>query len=262
MCCAVALMLRSASGDEFRWSWSPGDGQAVNTVDNAGAFRNVRTSFNSETKELSFRVAFADRTTDGLTLVLNDGVRARGDVGRYAMLYMDASRKGPGGNVRLSAYAYNGENRGGWRDGDGVTPGKQSPDLIRSYLDRSWIKKFWVRDVGKNKRVFRFTVDASAILDHVPTLGSGDWFGMGFGERLGIWLRSYEGLRTRYSNNGLLRRWSRTETGRLDGKDLETDHNPTPMVVPLPGAAGLALAGLGLGVSGRRRSVFAPKPSP
>ncbi len=252
--------------DEFRWSWERGDTQAVSVDDSAGALLRAKASFNSETNELSFRVVFSDRGTDGFTLVMSDGPEASGRVGTFAMLYFDATAGMRGRKVRMSAYAYNGKNRRGFRDGDALTRGRQRADLIHRAMDRSWIRKAMVAHVGETRRVMKFTIDASRILGHLPRhAGADSWFGTGFGERLGLWLRTFDGLVTRYGKNGRIRRWSRSATGFLDGVDLETEPDtplPPPVVVPLPTGAALALCALGILALRRGRTVFPAAPLP
>ncbi len=246
MVCAFVLY-QAAPADEFRWSWERGDTQAVAVDDSAGSLLRAKASFNSQTNELSFRVVFRDRVTDGFTLVMSDGGDASGRVGTFAMLYFDATAGMRGKKVRMSAYAYNGKNRRGFRDGDALTPGRQRADLIHRALDRSWIRKAMVAHVGETRRVMKFTIDATRILAHLPRHGDADsWFGTGFGERLGLWLRTFDGLVTRYGKNGRIKRWSRSATGFLDGVDLETerDEMPPPLVVPLPTGAALAVCAI------------------
>lgn len=256
----AACMGAAGLADEFRWSFERGDGQAVAIDDSAGSLLRAKASFNNVTNELSFRVVFSDRVTDGFTLVMSDGGDASGRVGTFAMLYFDATAGMRGRNVRMSAYTYNGRNRRGFRDGDALTPGRQRADLIHRALDRSWIRKAMVAHVGETRRVMKFTIDATRILAHVPRHGDADsWFGTGFGERLGLWLRTFDGLVTRYGKNGRIKRWSRSATGFLDGIDLETerDEMPPPLVVPLPrGAALAACAIVVLALRRRRRSAL------
>jgi len=252
--CAACLGTTSLA-DEFRWSFERGDGQTVSVDDSAGSLLRAKASFNTDTMELSFRVVFSDRVTDGFTLVMSDGGDASGRVGTFAMLYFDATAGMRGRKVRMSAYTYNGRNRRGFRDGDALTPGRQRADLIHRALDRSWIRKAMVAHVGETRRVMKFTIDASRILAHLPRHGTSDsWFGTGFGERLGLWLRTFDGLVTRYGKNGRIKRWSRSATGFMDGIDLETerDEMPPPLVVPLP--TGAALAACAIVLLAMRRS--------
>lgn len=248
----LCVLVSVARADEVTWAWNRGDAQDVGVSDAAGDLRSVRARFDGSSGELSFRAVFSDRRADGFTLVLNDGPDAAGAVGRFAMLHLDATRNHKGGDVRLSAYAYNGKNRSGFRDGDAITPGAQTPDLIHSFLDRSWIRSLSSRNVGASKRVMKFTIDASAILAHTPLHGeAADWFGIGFASRLGIWLRTYDGLRTVYNDDGSIKRWRRGSTGFLDGTNLATS-DEVIVIIPMPGAAGMALLGVG-GLALRRR---------
>lgn len=255
----LCVLSMGARADEVSWAWHRGDGQDVGVSNAGGDLHAVRARFDGASGALSFRVVFSDRRADGFTLVLNDGPDAAGSVGRFAMLHLDATRNHKGGDVRLSAYAYNGKNRSGFRDGDAISPGSQTPDLIHSYLDRSWIRSVSSRNIGDSKRVMKFSIDASAILAHTPLHGeAADWFGIGFASRLGIWLRTYDQLRTVYNEDGTIRRWRRGSTGFLDGTDLATsgddggDDDPI-VVIPMPGSAAMALAGVGAVALRRRR---------
>jgi len=259
-CIAVCtLAAGSALGDPVRWSWSNRDGQGASQNDSAGAVRNVRTSFDSSTNTLNFRVVFTGKSTDGFTLVINDGPGRDVDAGRSAMIYVDGSRNRTRG-VRMSAYAYNGKNRLGFRDANAKERGKQSPDRIHGALDTDWINRATLRRAGKNRdrRVFRFSVNLSDVLGHDPLEGDAEtWLGAGFSQdAIGMFMETYDGLRTRYRRNGALRRWSARDTGwfETDQDSIYDDDDDRLIGVPMPTGAAMGLLGLSALVLSRRRT--------
>ncbi len=248
VCIGIGALSTMVSADRFEWTWNRGDPGHYGLNDRAGKFRSIRASFDDHTNELSWRVTFDDDKTDGLTLVLSDGDNPKGHAGELAILYIDASDDD---DLRMTAYAYNGRNsRYSFRDGDGTRRGNQTPDVIHTALDTSWIRSFSVTEDDDDRRTFDFTIDASTINSHVPMYPDDDdpWFGIGWGERLGLWLHTYKKLDTEYDDDGLLTKWKRRREGWFDGSGFET-----MVPVPMPGAAAMGLGGLALVASRRRR---------
>lgn len=248
---ASAALAVSASADEFQWDWNRGDPGNYALNDQAGTWKSVSASYNTATEVLNWDLTFDNQKTDGITLVLSEGPNAKGNVGTYAVLYMEWTSTGDKSNPRMSAYAYNGDNsRLSFLDGDADTAGNQAPDLIHSSLDLSWVLDASVQDVNGD-RVFSFSIDASVINAHNPLYGTGNqpWFGTGFAENLGLWLHSYDGLDARYRDDGTIRRWDRTKEGWFDGEDFDT----IPVGIPMPTSVAMGATGLGLLASRRRR---------
>lgn len=252
--CALMVwagLVGAAGADEFQWDWNRGDPGNYGLNDEAGTFKSVSASYNTSTEVLSWNLTFDNQKTDGITLVLSDGPNAKGRVGTYAVIYMEWTSTGDKSNPRMTAYAYNGDNsRLSFLDGDASAAGNQTPDIIHTYLDNSWILGASVQDANTD-RVFSFSIDAGIINGHNPLHGDGNqpWFGTGFAQNLGLWLHSYDGLDARYRDDGTIRRWDRTKEGWFDGEDFDT----TPVGIPTPAAAAMGLAGLGVIASRRRR---------
>ncbi len=248
MCVGVAAFGADAVADRFEWTWNRGDPGNYGLNDRAGKFRSIQASFDDQTNELHWRLTFDDDETDGLTLVLSDGDNPKGHAGELAILYIDASDDD---DLRMTAYAYNGRNaRFSFRDGDGTRDGDQTPDVIHTALDTSWIRSFSVTEDDDDRLTFDFTIDASTINSHVPMYPDDDdpWFGIGWGERLGIWLHTYEDLDSEYNDDGLLTEWDYEHRGWFDGTDFVT-----MVPVPMPAPAAMGLVGFGLIASRRRR---------
>lgn len=242
----ATLSAGTALGDESSWRWSPRMGGA-DVSDGAGEIRNVRSTFDSASNELTFRVVFGGRA-DGFSLVLSDRADALSEAGKSAIVYV-----GTRGGARMSAYAYNGRNSRSFRDGDARERGRQDADLIHSSLDSGWVERLSVRDRGRASRVFSFTIDVGEILEHLEP--ERDGLAMGFADGLGVVLESFDGLRMRYARDGSIRRLQHKRTGffryvdpdlKMDPEDPDPEDDIALIGVPLPTAAGMTLLALGL----------------
>jgi len=242
---ALCALAGSAAGAVYSWEWNAGD---TNSSSNGGAIEKVETTYRSGAEFLSFKITFSDQRAEGFTLAMSDGPNPKGHSGELALVYFDASDMG---DVKMSAYAYNGKNnQSSFKDGSSLS-GTQTPDRIATTtgnLSRTGLAAMSARDEG-SKRIFEMNLDASIINAHSPLLpgpgGVDEWFGIGFAEQLGMWLHPVRDLSTSYNADGYLTSWNGTE-GYLDLKDQTT-------TVPGPGALALAAFGGLLGSARRRR---------
>ncbi len=238
MCAGIAAS--SAQAELFVWDWAVGDTHAFNR---GGTFDTMHTTYNDATSVLTWEMTFSDQITDGFTLAVNNGPNPLGHAGEFGLLYFDATDMG---NLRLSAFAYNGEDtQESYNDGS-PDAGIQAPDEIHSsvsILDQ--LLSASVTD-SAGSRTFAFSLDTSVIDAHSPLHpgpnGDADWNGMSYGQYIGAWIHPVTELDTAYDNDGSLIHWSGVE-GFID-----SSWRPT---TPTPGT--FALFGLGGLVASRRR---------
>ncbi len=244
---ALAAAGQAATAAVYEWTWDRGDPGSYSINDAAGHWKSIQASFDDQTNELCWTTTFSNTITSGLTLVVNGGPNPKGHPGELAVLYVDA--RDPNAPL-LTAYGYNGQNASdSYRDGNGPTGGTQLPDTIKGLLDPSWVQQLQVSDAG-GERTFTIKVDATDLnlrLPRYPDPGGDDWFGIGFGEQLGLWFHTFKGLGAAYNNDGYLTTWTKNNEGWFDG------NNFTTTVVPLPTGAALGFAGLGVVAGVRRR---------
>lgn len=242
---AVAALAGTASASTYQFDFAPGDPGNYGINNNGGTFERVQSTYNSATNQLSFSVTFSNQVTKGFTLAINNGANPKGHGGEMALFYFDAKNMG---DVKLTAYNYNGQNNAtSWKDGDGQAGGNQTPDLIRSSTEEGWIQSATAQDVD-GKRILSFSIDASSIVGHNPSYGdSDDWTGAQFAEAMGIWMHPFRNFNGNYDANGNLTSLGLGGEGWFDGTMLQT------RLIPLPSAAGMAGLGLiGLGLRRRR----------
>ncbi|MBL4591742.1 MAG: PEP-CTERM sorting domain-containing protein [Phycisphaerales bacterium] len=237
---SAGIASSAAQAELFVWDWAVGDTHAVNT---GGTFDSIRTTYDDTTSVFTWEMTFSDQITDGFTLAVNNGPNPLGHAGEFALLYFDATDTD---DLRLSAFAYNGEDtQQSYIDGS-PDAGIQAPDEIYnsvSILDQ--LLSASVTDLD-GSRTFAFSLDTSVINAYSPVNpgpgGDADWSGMQFGQYIGAWVHPVTELATEYDNNGSLIQWGGRE-GFID-----TSWKPT---TPAPGT--FALLGLGGMVISRRR---------
>lgn len=261
ICAAVTALACSVPADAtvFNWNFNAGDPQPPGgeyTFNNqGGTIHSLSATFDNVTRQLSFTANFSDRVTTGFFLAINNGPLPRSRPGELGLFYFDAGDVfdgDPGQNRFLTAYGYNGVNDGSsFRDGDGATPGNQTPDAIHTILDPSWISSLTASDVvlpgGINGRSLTFVVNATQIINHVPLYpdsGGQPWFGTGFDSRLGIWFHPFANqFLATYDAQGRIATLDAGPQGSFDGSNF---------VVPAPGSAAAVLVGLWAVVRRRR----------
>lgn len=234
VCAATSV----AQADLFVWDWAVGDTGVSNA---GGTFDSIHTTYDSGSSILTWEMTFSDQITDGFTIAINGGPNPQGYAGEFALMYFDASDLG---NLRLTAFAYNGENtQTSYFDGS-ETAGIQAPDEI--YNNVSILNELLSASVtdSAGSRTFAFSIDTSVMNAHSPLYPTASsWTGMQFDNFIGAWVHPVTGLSTAYDVNGTLIDWTTTGHGFMD-----TSWRPT---TPAPGS--LALLALGGAAATRRR---------
>lgn len=263
--CALSVLLLTlcvgANASIYDWSFAPGSSESgTYTVDHSGGvLHSIHSRFDSTTSRLSWTIDFADRVTEGFSLVLTDGQSPLGLPGQHSVIYFDAAQRVRGDTaapIKLTSFAFNGRaDSDSWYDGDGnpsndatVTP---TADCIKSANDPAWIISAAVTDLtlagGVPGRRMSFDIDASDLISHAPAFNTtSNWKGTGFSDLLGLYLQTARIFEAEYTPAGEIA-WLGTERqGDLIGFDLTT-------TAPSPGAAVLGALGLA-GLARRRRS--------
>jgi hypothetical protein len=244
---ALALCAGAAQADTFVWNWDVSQGAMGGGINNSGGkFESIQASFDNVTNRFTWNITFSDQIADAFTLAVNNGPNPKGEAGELALLYFDWNDKSTA-NAKVTAYGYNGKNStDSWKDGDGNAAGTQSPDIIHSLNDTSWINKATAKNVG-SKRVFELDVNASTINGWSPKYpGSGPWTGLKFDNKLGLWLHAFDTANPGIVyKNGKISDFGYKKEGWFDGSNIIT-------VVPLPAPVAMGLAGL-VGVAALRR---------
>lgn len=236
---------QSASAALFTWDWHRGDPGTAGLNDAGGTFSSILSTFDTSSKQLTWDLTFSDQVTKGFTLALNNGPNPKGHSGELVLLYADYRNAA---DIRITAYGYNGQNSlTSWQDGNGEVAGNQPPDMIKGTLDRaSWVTGASKTDNGDGSRTLSMTLDCTDLIGHTPMHPdpNGDpWYGIGFAEKLGLWLHPFRTFSPSYGAGGQLTGLSTGSQGWFDGSNF--------MTVPTPGATALiGLAGL---VTLRRR---------
>lgn len=246
MCAGTAVS--GASADIYQWDWSASVDGTSGLNMNGGEFQSIHAQYDSQTDRFLWEVTFADQITDGFTLAVNDGPNPKGHAGELALLYFDATDT----DVRVTGYAYNGQNSFNTYFDGSAASGVQAPDMIFGGdalgTNASLIMQASMQDIGST-RVMTLEMDASMINAHNPVYpgpeGPGEWTGMQFDELIGLWMHPMTGMNTSYGQDGSLEELSYNRQGWFDG------NNFTTTTIPAPGA--LALLGLSGVVVGRRR---------
>lgn len=239
---ATAFAASSASASVRVWDWERGDPGTSGLNDSGGTFKSIFASFDSVSNHLTWTMTFSDQVTKGFSLALNNGPNPKGHAGELALLYGDFR---DGNDIVLTAYAYNGQNNlTSWKDGNGVVSGDQTPDAMKGLNDRST----WVLDASKidhmdGSRTLSFTIDATDLINHTPMYPDNvdPWYGIGFGEKLGLWLHPFRTFNPTYNDSGLITSLSTGSQGWFDGANFDTI--PTPGSVALMGLSGLLTLG-------------------
>lgn len=238
MAAATASLLgASAHGQVYDWSWTPGAPGNYSYGNGGGNIESIQARYHKSGSSLRWSTTFGDQGTKGYTLALNNGPEPKGHGGELALVFLDMTDVN---NPCLTAYTYNGKNLiDSWRDGDGNETGNQEADfIVSSQSNADWVKKLEVVDHG-GKRTVTFEIDTSILNQHKPRYGNGsEWYGIGFEEQVGLWFHTFEDLESSYEGD-FISGWGFTSQSFVDGSGFNS------LVVPLPPAAAIGLAGLG-----------------
>jgi len=258
----VALCLAAGAADAsiHSWDYTPG-APGITQLDNSGGvYHDIRSSYDSTNRRLTWSVEFSDRTTQGFALAVTDGVSPLNHRGTAAMIYFDAAAVTTGLSAypKLTAYAYNGRaTLDSWFDADGNpanNTGATQGDIIKSLWDGSWIIESGVTDItladGALGRRFTMTIDATDLIGHSPLFGDNStprmsWRGAGFGSELGLVMYNAQIFDVEYNPDGSIGDLGTEGLGGIGGNNIRTD-------IPSPGAGALVLAGIGMWLRRRR----------
>lgn len=243
---SICLAAQAASASIYQWDWQRGDPGSYDLNDAGGRFESVLATFDDATDRLTWSMTFTNQVTKGFTLALNNGPNPKGHAGELVLLYIDVRDHSL---PVLTAYGYNGKNsQTSWNDGDGNAAGNQAPDVIKPAIDRdTWVNDLSVSDHA-GKRTITFDIDATDLIDRTPKYPdpSGDpWYGIGFAEKLGLWLHPFTRFDVGYDEGGQITGLTTGGGGWFDGSNFTTT------MIPTPGA--LALGALGTLMTLRRR---------
>ena len=206
----------------------------------AGKVKSLDLQYSEELDELYVSVdfkAYRGRLTDGFTIVITGGEWPAGTEDKYAIFYFDADIRNRNGGPVLNVFGYNGKYNGkSYRDSDG-NGSTYDPDRIATSLDNSsgWVKDLEVetyRVHGRWHRTMTFRIAASAVNSHVPLQG-GAWEGGQFGNMVSFALDTYDGLYTKYNNDGFLKKWKACRHGWMDGDWVSTTCEVVETQVPI-----------------------------
>lgn len=201
-------------------------GETVHThdIDNpgggtgAGDIKNVTTSYNEDTHELTMSVVIEDGA-NGFSVAINDGGNPKGHSGEMAMFYYDASGTEP----VVSVFAYNGIGLNGYQDGSSQA-GIQAPDKIATSIgaDSPFTSVNFIKDANGNT-IMSFSVDATDIVNHVPNYPTAaEWTGASFSDNVGLWLHPVSGLETSYDAEGYVTEWGFQGRSYYDSSNSST----------------------------------------
>jgi hypothetical protein len=248
----AACILSSVSSSyaiEYIYRWAPSNNSGQNLV--AGKATLFESTFDDSTNQFLFRVTFEPQNgvlPDGFTLVLNDGPNPKGHAGELAMLFFDNSAKAQkttGDLPILTVYAYNGQNNfSAYFNGNNTTSPIKAPDrILSSLLDDSWIHS--MSSIDQNgTRVIELLLDVTELREHEPAYPDpvDEWYGIGFGSKLGMWFHTLSGLNASYctdqsgpvcanlvpgqSSTGFLKSWSFSHHGWYDISNHNANARP------------------------------------
>lgn len=194
---------------------------------NGGEIQNVTTEYNEGTNEFSFSLVIDDptngKTSEGFTVAINNGPNPKGHGGEMALFYFDAS----GANPIVTAYAYNGANtQTSWNDGSAASGTQPADKIVSSLNANSPFTSITSTIDADGNHVFSFTMDASVIVDHIPTYGNpADWTGLTFDESIGIWLHPSADITSSYGQDGFLTSWGYGSKGWYDTSNQTTEYD-------------------------------------
>jgi len=206
----------------------------------AGKVKSLNMEYSADIDELYVSIdfkAYRGRLTDGFTIVITGGEWPAGTQDKFAIFYFDADIRHHNGGPVLNVLGYNGKyNAQSFRDSDGNSS-TYDPDRIATSLDNSsgWVKDLEVdtyRQNGRWHRTMSFRIVASTVNNHV-NLEGGAWEGAQFGNMTSFAIDTYDGLYTKYNEDGFLKKWKSRRHGWMDGDWVHTTCDIVETQVPI-----------------------------
>jgi hypothetical protein len=162
--------------------------------------QGIQLSYNPALSSLRITTAFKNNAVDGYWLAISPGGNPKGVGNELAILYMDLRSN------KYAVYNYNGINGANSYN----TAGSNAVSFLKG------------GDAGMtrsgNTYTFNLNVDG---INNGPLSGSGNWTGIEFGDKLGLWYHFFDGD-IRFNPDGSLQRLSITNSGWNDYVNLST----------------------------------------
>jgi hypothetical protein len=183
------------SGKTYNFLGAGGGGGALGDLS-----QGIQLSYNPALSSLRITTAFKNNAVDGYWLAISPGGNPKGVGNELAILYMDLKAN------KYAVYNYNGFN-----GNNSYAVGGSSPVSFLKGGDAGMTK-------AGNTYTFNLNVDG---INNSPLSKNGNWSGMEFEDKLGLWYHFFSGD-VRFNPDGSLQRLSIVNSGWNDYVNLST----------------------------------------